>query len=346
MTDEHYRRALAAQAEGRYADAVQLLEQASAAGHVASMTLLGGQLLGGRGAPPDPPRGLRMLLKAADLGGAYACSLVAAVMASGVLGPVNWPGAFEYLQRSAELGYASARDQLRILADPDASPGQATDADWGALKRRIDLNAWRAPPPLRPLSSDPVIGVSERFAPPVVCAWIIAKARERLAPAQVFDVGANRPVQKTSRTNSFAGFDLIGSDLVVLLIRERAAALAGAEVQALEAPQALHYEVGQEFTPHFDFLESDVAGHVRSLDQRGQRVATVLVYLNEAFEGGETDFPLLGLKFRGRPGDALIFRNVGADGQPDRRLLHAGLAPTSGEKWLLSQWVRDKTRRS
>ena len=68
----------------------------------------------------------------------------------------------------------------------------------------------------------------------------------------------------------------------------------------------------------------------------------MLVYLNQGFEGGETDFPLLDLKFKGRKGDALMFSNVDASGAPDRRMFHAGLPPTAGEKWLLSQWVRDR----
>jgi prolyl 4-hydroxylase len=65
-----------------------------------------------------------------------------------------------------------------------------------------------------------------------------------------------------------------------------------------------------------------------------------LVYLNEGFEGGETGFPALKTRYKGRKGDALFFWNVGPDGSPDKRTLHAGLPPVSGEKWLLSQWIR------
>ena len=57
---------------------------------------------------------------------------------------------------------------------------------------------------------------------------------------------------------------------------------------------------------------------------------------------GETDFPLARTKYRGRKGDALFFWNVLPDGSVDRQTLHAGLPPTSGEKWLLSQWVRNR----
>ena len=71
-------------------------------------------------------------------------------------------------------------------------------------------------------------------------------------------------------------------------------------------------------------------------------MATLLIYLNDGFEGGETHFPLTGLRFKGRKGDALLFHNVLPGGAPDPITLHAGLAPARGEKWLFSQWIRDK----
>ena len=74
----------------------------------------------------------------------------------------------------------------------------------------------------------------------------------------------------------------------------------------------------------------------------GQRAVTALVYLNDGYEGGETDFPELGWKYRGRKGDALLFWNLTPQGEPEPRTLHAGLPPTSGEKWLYSKWIRQK----
>jgi hypothetical protein len=71
---------------------------------------------------------------------------------------------------------------------------------------------------------------------------------------------------------------------------------------------------------------------------------TFLIYLNSEFEGGETDFPVLALAYKGATGDALYFGNVDSAGVPDPRTLHAGLPPTRGEKWLFSQWVRDRVR--
>jgi len=85
-----------------------------------------------------------------------------------------------------------------------------------------------------------------------------------------------------------------------------------------------------------------VPGFAEYLQKFGQRIATVLIYLNEDYAGGETAFPKLGLNFRGATGDALFFTNVDRSGRADPLTLHAGTPPTSGEKWVLSQWIRDR----
>ena len=77
---------------------------------------------------------------------------------------------------------------------------------------------------------------------------------------------------------------------------------------------------------------------------RGQRTETFLIYLNDDYSGGETHFPELGLSHVGARGDALVFSNVDAAGKPDDATRHAGLPPTSGEKWLFSQWIREFPR--
>jgi prolyl 4-hydroxylase len=102
----------------------------------------------------------------------------------------------------------------------------------------------------------------------------------------------------------------------------------------------LHYEAGQQFAKHFDFIDPEQPGLSEDIAEKGQRVATLLIYLNDDFTGGQTAFATLGYSFKGGKGDALMFWNTDAQGRPDRRMLHAGMPPLSGEKWILSQWIR------
>ena len=94
----------------------------------------------------------------------------------------------------------------------------------------------------------------------------------------------------------------------------------------------LRYSPGQEYRAHLDAIANS----------ENQRILTFLVYLNDDFEGGETEFLATGLKFKGAKGDGLLFRNADASGQPDPGSKHAGLPVLSGEKYLASRWIRER----
>ena len=102
------------------------------------------------------------------------------------------------------------------------------------------------------------------------------------------------------------------------------------QARQAEPLQVLRYRSGGEYKPHMDAIRAEP----------NQRILTVLVYLSDDYEGGETQFPRTGLSFRGRTGDALLFRNADSDGRPDPLTLHAGLPVTRGTKYLASRWIR------
>jgi hypothetical protein len=135
-------------------------------------------------------------------------------------------------------------------------------------------------------------------------------------------------------------FSLLNLDLVLLLIQTRISKITDLPIYQMENSSVLHYKVGQQFRPHYDYLDPRKPTQAEDMRRFGQRLATCLVYLNEDFEGAETSFPKIGQKFRCKKGGALLFANIDEQGQPDPQTLHAGLAPISGEKWLFSQWVR------
>jgi hypothetical protein len=120
------------------------------------------------------------------------------------------------------------------------------------------------------------------------------------------------------------------------------AAAVGVPVHHMEGPTILHYAVGQEITNHFDFLNPNFPGYEDEIRRRGERIITFLVYLNDDYGGGETEFPELGVRHKGRRREGLFFVNALPSGKPDTRMVHAGRPPTSGEKWILSQFIRDR----
>jgi prolyl 4-hydroxylase len=262
--------------------------------------------------------------------------------------PADWNAAIDHLQRAAELGHGLARSELaaffgdwalaRAVLSNDALPGTM----WERLRRSVDLAGWLTPPIPRILSASPRIATVEAIAPPELCDWLIERARSKLEPAGVYDHETGHQRVESVRTNSACYFPWKESDLLLLALRARMASAAELPVYAMESTAVLHYTVGQQFLPHFDFLDVSKPGHAKDVTGRGQRVLTFLISLNEDYEGGETEFPALGKRWKGRKGNGLFFWNVEPDGTMDRRTLHAGLAPTRGEKWLLSQWIRGK----
>jgi hypothetical protein len=287
------------------------------------------QLLSGRGdAPLDPVQGAALLTTAAGLGDARAAAVMATVEAMGVAGPQSWDRAFDWLRRARELGSESAKAQLALL-------GRGADA--------IDIGALITPPPKRSLSEAPRIRAIEGFATAAECDWLMARARGRLGPAMVIDQRTGLEASHPDRTNKAIELDVTAMDVVIQVLRARIGTATNLPVPVFEPAQIMHYSAGEEFRPHYDFLTGEVEGWAAQLERYGQRIATFLLYLNEDYEGGETDFPRIGISHRGSRGDALFFANVDSAGAPDRLTFHAGRPPTRGEKWILSQWIRDRT---
>ncbi len=266
-----------------------------------------------------------------------ASRLLATLAGAGVGVPQSWNDALEHLAKAARGGSVSAQGQLVTLGTRDL----ASTADrWGALAASVRIADWMAPYEKRMLNAEPRAVAIAAFLPRPACDWLIGLARGRTEPARVYAPDGGATVQAGSRNNSVKEFGLFNCDVVVLLTRARIAATIGVPVEALENSQVLHYAIGQRFDRHVDYLDPDLP----DVAERGQRMVTVLIYLNGDFDGGETDFPRIALRHKGGVGDALYFTNLYPAGAPDPRTLHAGLPPTRGEKWLFSQWIRNRAR--
>lgn len=171
------------------------------------------------------------------------------------------------------------------------------------------------------------------------CEYVIGLASRILAPASVIDGAAGQGRQSDLRTNSVAVFWPMHQDIVLHAIDLRLSKAAGLQIMNGEMMNILMYKPGEEYRAHFDFFAPEIA----AADRSGQRIRTLLVYLNAGYGGGETQFVNANMKLKGEPGDAVLFHNCdAATGAPDRTTLHAGLPVTSGQKWLLSKWYREK----
>lgn len=259
----------------------------------------------------------------------------------------DWTVAIEYLRRAAKLGSRLALAELaalscdweaahRLLAGEELPPS-CTDP----ISTPIDLTKWLELPQVATVSESPrLVGVAE-LASEEFCKWVIARARRKLSPAGILDrATGERYIQPSVRTNTVCDFRGAEGDILLAVLRARIAALTGTRVEAFESVHVLHYGVGEEFRPHLDAtLDSRRADYSAKYAAGQQRVLTFLLALNDDFEGGETDFPVIGRRWKPRRGRGIFFWNVHPDGTVDHGTFHAGRPVLRGEKWMLSQWV-------
>jgi hypothetical protein len=331
--------------EGRHYDAINALARGTSSGSLACMTRLGKRLLAGDRAPLLAAEGARFLLDAANRGDAEAAARIAALTALGLYRTQSWDDGLRWLVVSAERGWQPARGQLIALA---TDAGHAASAEelrtdcWQRLAAHINLARWQTSPAGHQLSVDPRVQVYEDFLCAAVCDWIIARARGRLARARVYDPVSGENLVSVTRTNTVANFGLDEVDFLDLLLQSKMATACRLPSRNMEAPATLHYDVGEENSDHYDFVDPATPDYAQEVERNGQRIVTFLVYLNDDYEGGETSFPMLGFSHKGRRGEGLFFVNTLADMRPDLRMLHAGRRTTRGEKWIVSQFVRGR----
>jgi prolyl 4-hydroxylase len=327
-------------AAGRHTEAIAALARATGAGDLDAMAALGRRLLTGDRGPPIPVEGARFLLEAAQRGQPDAQERAAALLAGGVYATQSWPAALRMLALAAVNGNDRARMQFAALTGLADPPG-----DWEQRASNFDLTPWLSRPASEFVSRDPHIQRFPDLLPNPVCEWLIAQARGRLRRARVYDPIGQRETTHEMRTNTTATFGIAEVGFLHFLVQARMAAGCGMPMTHFEAPAVLHYDVGEQITPHFDFIDPRLPDYEQQVKVQGQRNYTFLIYLNDAYEGGETAFPELGIHHRGSLREGLLFSNVDASDNPDLRMLHAGEPPTQGEKWILSQFIRRRPAR-
>ncbi|MFN8768312.1 MAG: 2OG-Fe(II) oxygenase [Lysobacteraceae bacterium] len=367
--DRAFHAAFAALVDGRIEAGARALETLAADGHVEAAHELARLHLYRMHPAPDAEAGRRHLDDAAGTGHPGARYTRAVVTAGDADG--RWA---EDLQAAARAGHPLAWRSLAMLwaAQPEAS-AQASATRWFALGAGagdpVALALWRrraptavpvAPTPaavaaalaeappldvahatraLPPLRDDEDWRLQEAAFGPEDAAYLQALATPLLEPSQAWDPASGGTLRVPIRTSHDAPIDPLMEDVAMRLLQRRLCGLAGCPAINAEPMVVLRYRPGQEYRLHRDLLPpSTLADPVQG--RGGQRVATVLAYLNAVDEGGETDFPRRDVRVAPRAGAALVFRNLRPDGSPDEDSLHAGLPVRRGEKWIATLWIR------
>lgn len=290
--------------------------------------------------------GLDDLERRARTDGAAALSLAEArLMGDG--GVPDATAALALVEHAAKLGNVDARRAWVYMtaagigraADPDAARemlAELADEDRFAAVQLAFLghvSCHQRLPGIAPeiLSADPHIAIFRGLFSAAECRYLTLVGTPWLERAMVIDEATGAGVLDAIRDADTSSFPPLAEDLVVQEINACIAA-ASATAKAWGEPLTiLRFSPGQQYRPPHD---------ARAATPEALRHWTALIWLNDDYEGGETDFPDIGIRVKGAVGDLLIFHNVTDAGLPDQRMRHAGLPVTSGVKWMASRWIR------
>ena len=175
------------------------------------------------------------------------------------------------------------------------------------------------------------------------CLELMRRSEIKLARSTTIDPQTGKEIVVESRSSSGTFFHLSEDDFIAR-IDQRLAELLCWPVDHGEGLQILRYAVGGEYRPHFDYFPPGDSGSGPHVAQGGQRIGTLVMYLNDVDDGGETIFPEIGLSVVPRRGHAVYFGYCNSRGDIDPLTLHGGAPVRAGVKWIATKWLRQHRR--
>ena len=171
------------------------------------------------------------------------------------------------------------------------------------------------------------------------CDQLIARSRDRLSRSTTVDPASGQDAVIEARSSEGTFFPL-NADPLIETIDARVSAIMNLPVENGEGLQILHYHTGGQYTPHYDYFAPSDPGSATHVANGGQRVSSLVMYLNDVEEGGATVFPELRLTVGPKKGAGVYFEYCNSKNQLDHLSLHGGLPVLKGEKWIATKWMR------
>ncbi|NBD27185.1 2OG-Fe(II) oxygenase [Paenibacillus glycinis] len=174
---------------------------------------------------------------------------------------------------------------------------------------------------------EPLILILANVLSGTECEALIDFAQDRMQRAKI----GNSHVVSDIRTSS-GMFVEESENALIQTVEARVSELMHIPVSHAEPLQILHYQAGEQYRPHVDYFSSE--------NVVNNRISTLVMYLNDVEEGGETYFPSLQFTVMPRKGSAVYFEYFYNDPRFNELTLHAGNPVAAGEKWVATQWMR------
>jgi prolyl 4-hydroxylase len=171
------------------------------------------------------------------------------------------------------------------------------------------------------------------------CDELVKLAATRMTRSEVIANQTGGSEIQEIRT-SFGMFFSREENEICARIERRIAKLLTWPLENGEGLQVLNYKPGAEYRPHYDYFATSGQSVTSLLKRGGQRVGTLVMYLNSPDEGGGTTFPDVGLEVAPIKGNAVFFSYDRA--HASTKTLHGGAPVVTGEKWVATKWLRQR----
>ena len=158
-------------------------------------------------------------------------------------------------------------------------------------------------------------------------------------------VGKLRPSTTTTNVKNFrtsSTHDFDSSDPMYAKVDNILSKFINIPLNYGEVTQVQRYLVGNKFDEHTDWFSPHSPEW--AFATKGQRTWTVTVYLNDVEEGGETEFPKLGVTLKPKMGRLVAWNNLLTSGEGNDETLHKGCQVKKGKKFIITKWFRDKVQ--
>jgi prolyl 4-hydroxylase len=229
----------------------------------------------------------------------------------------------------------------RLKANGGAPPAEEYKADPIRLPPGTVVRAHDREVRIAMVLANPNVALIDGLLSEQECDKLIQLTSGKMKSSEVVDRQSGGSYQSNVRKSEGCHFER-GENALVQRLEERIRALTGIPVDHGEPLQMLHYGIGGEYLAHQDFFEPKDPGSAKLTQVGGQRVATLVMYLNEVAEGGATDFPELELSVKPKKGSGVYFEYHNKAGEIDTRCLHAGMPVARGDKWIVTKWLRER----
>ncbi|PRW32905.1 Prolyl 4-hydroxylase subunit alpha-2 isoform A [Chlorella sorokiniana] len=270
---------------------------------------------------------------------------------------VSWHRELDGKDKKRKRGGQQAQQGGAAAAAAAAAPAAAAvDAlDVEGFLAGFEIGALApAPDSKRPwmqvLDAEARIFLFHNFLTEAECDHIVGLAKPKMERSGVVDTKTGNSDISDIRTSSGTFLER-GQDDVIAGIEERIARWTLLPVGNGEGLQVLHYSKNQEYQAHWDYFFDE-----KNVANGGNRYATVLMYLNDVEEGGETVFPNIpapggdnGPEFsecarkhlaaKPRKGAAVLFHSIKTTGELEKKSLHTACPVIKGEKWSAPKWI-------